>query len=260
MRKKGGWIKRWAYENLSLESYLRLLSRMYFLSFDLGLLKKDRVIAYPYFLKKIIKPGDEIIDIGANLGYLAMVFSKATGSDGTVHCVEPVEPVRNVLKKNLRGRKNLKLYPYALGTENKRIKLGNDSRLQKGYVASGSHFVLDADVTGKEEADVEWEAEMKRGSELFAELPKIDFIKCDIEGYEVVVLKEMESLIDQHKPIVLLETRGEERAEMISFFESKGFKSFILEDEKLLPGKVDQFWDLFFVHPSRMDRLQPYIF
>lgn len=53
---------------------------------------------------------------------------------------------------------------------------------------------------------VEFEAEMRRGSVLFADLPKIDFIKCDIEGYEGVVIPELRPLIERHLPTVLIET------------------------------------------------------
>lgn len=56
---------------------------------------------------------------------------------------------------------------------------------------------------------VEFEAEMRRGSELFASLDRIDLIKCDIEGYELVVMTEMRPLLERHHPTVLIETRGE---------------------------------------------------
>ncbi|MBP3316939.1 MAG: FkbM family methyltransferase, partial [Alistipes sp.] len=67
------------------------------------------------------------------------------------------------------------------------------------------------------------------GSELFASLERLDFIKCDIEGYERVVLPEMRELIERFHPTVLVETDGESRQQIIGLFEQMGYKAFMLE-------------------------------
>lgn len=228
---------------------------MYFFSFNSGMLKKNRLYHYPYFLKDIIKKGDVCIDIGANLGYITVPLSKIVGKEGKVYSFEPVKPILSVLRSNTKRCKNVTIYPYALGEENKKITLGNNSLKDKGFIASGSHFIKDAN----ENTDVEFEAEMKVGSEMFADLKQLDFIKCDIEGYEVVVIPELEPVITKFKPMVLIEARDESRRQMIEFFESRGYKSYILEANKLIKAEVEQFWDILFVHPDSNDRIQQFL-
>ena len=73
---------------------------------------------------------------------------------------------------------------------------------------------------------------MIRGSRLFADLKRIDFIKCDIEGYERVVIPELQPLIERHHPTVLIETDGETRQEIIKMFSQMGYRAYMLENGK----------------------------
>ena len=64
---------------------------------------------------------------------------------------------------------------------------------------------------------------------MFAEVGKIDFIKCDIEGYERVVIPELKPLIERHHPTVLIETDGDTRHEIIKMFTDMGYRAYMLE-------------------------------
>jgi FkbM family methyltransferase len=253
-------IRKLLYRFLSFEQYLYVLSQLYFVSFNTGLLKNNRAYAYPYFLKNLIKKGDTVIDIGANLGYMSVLYSKLVGDSGKVHSVEPVTPVLKVLRKNTKALKNVTIYPFALGTEEKTILLGNNTRLKQGYVGSGSHFVLDKKLTSATEADQMFEAEMKRGSDLFGDLRRIDFIKCDIEGFEVVVLPEMEAILRRFLPVLLVESNGEQRAKMLSFFAGLGYQPMVLnEANQLIPTTAQDKMDIVFAHPDNWDRVAPHL-
>ncbi|MGQ7870065.1 FkbM family methyltransferase [Sunxiuqinia sp. sy24] len=253
MKKIGVFIRTVLYRSLSFENYLFVLSKAYFFTFNTGLLKLSKSFEYPYFLNKFVHHGDVVIDIGANLGYLTVCFSKLVGKQGQVHSVEPVAPVRHVLQKNTKRRKNVLIYPFALGEENKGIQLGNNTRVKKGYVGSGSHFVIDKSSIAADGTDIISEAEMRRGSELFANLDQLNFIKCDIEGFETVVLPEMEALINRFKPTLLVESGGTNRKKMLDFFRARGFKAFILLNGELRPAKEQESQDIFFVHTENLN-------
>lgn len=240
MKRKGQGVRKFLYKHLSLESYLTTLSRLYFISFNLGLLKSNKIYQYPYFLNKVIKKGDVCIDIGANLGYFAVLFSDLVGKSGKVYAVEPVKPMLTILRKNTKRRKNVEIFPFALGQENKSIQLGNSTVYKNGFMASGSHSVLETEKT----ADIVFEAEMKKGSELFANIDKIDFIKCDIEGYEEIVIPEIETIITKHRPILLIESRGESRKKIMRFLKGHNFNSYVLEGDFLIPAKEEGSWDI----------------
>lgn len=255
MKRKGSPVKRLLYRSLSFENYLRVLSKMYFFSFDLGLLRHNKLYEYPYFLKHIIQPGEVVIDIGANLGYLTVLFSNLVKAKGKVYAVEPVAPVLTVLRENVRRRSNVEVLPFALGEENRLIQLGNNSREKSGFVASGSHFVL----TQEAVAETEFDAEMRRGSELFADLDHIDFLKCDIEGYEPPVIREMLPLIEKHRPIMLIESRRQNRAELIDLLRARDFYALVLHDGYFYPTDANEYWDVLFVPKSKLARVETYL-
>lgn len=222
----------------------------------MGFLKNNRMYAYPYFLKNILKKGDTCIDIGANLGYITVPISKLIGQNGKVYSVEPVKPILSILKSNTKRLNNVEIFPYALGKENKSIKLGNNTQHKKGFMASGSNFILDKTTS----TDIEFDAQMRKGSELFADLDKLEFIKCDIEGYESIVIPEISPVILKFRPIILLETNGKNRKEMLDLFKSYNYHAFILnEKNNLQPATINESWDIFFIPDEKLNSLSNYI-
>ena len=255
MRRKGELMKLFLFKTLSFENYLYVLSKSYFLAYNLGLLKKIPLYKYHYFLRSIIKSKDVIIDIGANLGYYSRYFSRWAGPEGSVYAVEPVESVRKVLARNVKGNKNIRIIPYALGETNKDIEIANTTRKSKGFIASGSNFVLDDTIEVNDKNIDKFNAVMRKGSELFGRLPKIDFIKCDVEGYETNIIPEMEALLKKHEPLMLIETRGEKRVYMQKYLSDLGFKGFVLENGKLylstsIKEKIED--DILFIPESKL--------
>ena len=97
-------IQKLLYKSLSLENYLRILQKGYFLAYHLGLLKLSSKYTYHYFIKKLINKGDTIIDIGANLGYYSILFAQWTGRAGKVYAVEPVKIFNKILRVLTKDR------------------------------------------------------------------------------------------------------------------------------------------------------------
>ncbi len=223
----GKLFHRLLYRLLPLEGYLRVVSRMFFIYRSLGIGRKGRALEYNYHLSHLVKKGDVAIDIGANLGYYARPLAEIVGTEGRVYAVEPVPVIFDVLKRNIAGCENVTLLNYALGEEERTIEMANDSVAAAGYFGTGRNFVSDGELSGEA---IRFTAQMKRGSELFAELERIDFIKCDIEGYERVVIPEMRTIIERHHPTVLIETDGDTRHQIIKMFSEMGYRAYMLQD------------------------------
>jgi len=247
-----GSVKRVLYRALPLDAYLRVLSAGFFAGMRLGLGRRSAAYEYPRFLRRVVRRGDAAIDIGANLGYYSRELSRLVGEEGRVWAVEPVQPIARVLAHNLRRCRNVEILPYALGTENKTITMLNDSARTAGYMGTGRNYVPEegSDEAGSDGA-MEFAVEMRRGSELFANLERVDFIKCDIEGYEGVVIPEMEALIMHHMPIVLLETGGALRRPMIELFRGWGYAAYVLSEGRLISVMRAPEKDIFFVPAHR---------
>lgn len=262
MARKGNAIKRILFQLLPFHHYLLLVSRLYFISYYSGLLRRKDFFKYHHFLNKLIHPGDVVIDIGANLGYFSRLFCRWTSPGGHVYAVEPIRDMYEVLEKNTRKCRNLSLMPYALGEEEKTIELANSSRAKQGFISSGKHFVLD-DKSRKEGEELDcFPAEMKKGSKLFEKLERLNFIKCDVEGYESVILPEIAPVIKKHRPVLLVETGGANRKKTIALLAAMDYQALLLYAGKLYPideapqSKED---DILFVPLEQHGKIEQYM-
>ncbi len=215
---------------------------MLFALLRLGWGRNKPIVEYIYHLDDLVGEGDTVIDIGANLGYYTRPLSKIVGSRGRVYAVEPVPPIFDVLNANTRKCHNITLMNVALGEINGTVTMANDSVASQGYFGTGQNFVQEA---SSNEA-IEFTAVMQRGSELFASLDRLELIKCDIEGYEGVVLREMLPLIERLRPTILLETGGQTRTEMIELFEGIGYRGYTLECGKEVELTAESTKDIIF--------------
>ncbi|MBK7108678.1 MAG: FkbM family methyltransferase [Bacteroidetes bacterium] len=75
---------------------------------------------------------------------------------------------------------------------------------------------------------------MRKGSEVFNELENIDFIKCDVEGFELVILDDIKLLIQKFKPSMLIETSEESRQNVLEFMHALGYQSYVILKNKLV--------------------------
>ena len=235
-------IHKILYKTLPLEGYLRAVSRMFFLWQRRGIGRYAPATEYVYHLPQLVHAGDTAIDIGANLGYYARLMSRIAGRNGHVYAVEPVAPIRRVLERNLSGCGNVDILPYALGAAEGEIRMGNATVRTGGFFGTGQNFVMEAGA----EADVEFTAEMRRGSELFGHLTRIDFIKCDVEGYEVVIMEEMRPLLERFRPTVLIETGGENRDRIVALFTELGYDAYTLHRGQEIPLRAGSKKDIIF--------------
>lgn len=257
-------VKSFLFKLLRIDGYLTVVQKSYVAGLKSGLLKKNPSYQWHYFVSSLVREGDHILDIGANLGYFTIQFAEKVKSSGHLYCVEPVAPFQKQLKKIIANRTNITLLPFALGEDNdKRVTLGIPSEFQKlGYLRHGTTTLLH----GGDKADGKYsfEATMKKGSELFNNLPKLDYIKCDIEGYETVVFPEIKNIIQKYQPLVQLETWGPQLELMYTFFEELRFKAYYLQSKKLYPleSKDKSKWgesDILFVPAGKKERIASFL-
>jgi len=254
-------MKKYLFKLLGRKYYLRSLHLSFHFLYNIGALKNDYIYKYHYFDKKVIQKGDVVLDIGANLGYYTKLFARWTGSKGHVYAVEPIAIFAETIKWGAKNYKNITIYNYALGEDEKEVTLSAPG--DYGYLRTGLPSV-DKDNKPKAGSDFTFKAIMKKGSELFKDLPKIDFIKMDIEGYEYIVLLEMVEVIKKHKPVIQVETWGEHKPIVEEYLTSLGYKIYDIETEEgvLKPFEEIKNWvqgDLMFIHnenKSVIDRLK----
>ncbi|MFA4818169.1 MAG: FkbM family methyltransferase [Parcubacteria group bacterium] len=143
-------------------------------------------------LKKIIKPGMVVVDIGANIGFYSILFSKLVGATGRVYAFEPDEENFRHLERNTINLKNVSINKKAVSDKSGKIKL---------YVSDDlniDHHTYDA---GENRKFIEIEAVSL--DDFFGNKP-IDFIKIDIQGYEYYAILGGEKLFSRADKLMIL--------------------------------------------------------
>lgn len=246
-------IRKFIYSILGLHGYLRLVSKVYLCMINVGMLKSK----YPelFFLKKIIRQGDTCLDIVANVGYYSHFLCKYVGIQGKVYAVEPISDFSTIMMKNIpkKYRKNFVLYPYALGGEEKKIEMGLP--IVDGIIHHGMTHIMNQQ---EQQAVAKiFEVEMKVPDKLFSEISKLDFVKCDVEGYEYFVFSNMQDTFSKHKPIVQCELGGNYKNDTLNLMKSLGFFVYVLENHYLKLLQEEQILqyanDVYFVHEEKVE-------
>jgi len=77
------------------------------------------------FWKSVIKKGDTVIDLGANIGFFTCLFAQLVGETGKVYAFEPEPNNCKLIRKNLEinGYKNVILEQKAVSNKSGKIKL-----------------------------------------------------------------------------------------------------------------------------------------
>jgi FkbM family methyltransferase len=136
-----------------------------------------------------IMPGDIVIDCGAALGDISIFFAILAKSSGHVYSFEPNPKFCKMFKENIRLNANL---------------LGRISLIEKAVGDNDGQkvkFKLDG-AGSKMEQTGEILVATQSIDNLCAEysIPRVNFIKMDIEGSELAALRGAEKTIRQHKP------------------------------------------------------------
>src|SRR6201991_3208234 len=117
-------IKKILLNVLGEKKYLSFLAGSFQRLYRTGLLGKEYQDVY--FLKKIVRPGDYCVDIGAHLGYFTLELSRLAGDKGKVFAIEPMSAFHNTLQRLLQKKRaaNVTLYKLALGGDGEYVEMG----------------------------------------------------------------------------------------------------------------------------------------
>jgi FkbM family methyltransferase len=219
-------------------------NKMYLDSKD-SLLLSVRGIYEPFeteFIKKEIRKGDVVVDIGANIGYYTLIFAKLVGPEGKVFAFEP-DPVNfALLTKNIEtnGYKNVE--PVRKAVSNRT----GVSRLYLSKSSAADHRIYDSK-DGRKSIEIET---VSLDDYFKSYKGKIDFIKMDIQGSEGAAIQGMPELLKNSRLKMIMEywpkaanKFGIDPESLLRLVSESGFKFFEL-DEKTKTLKPIEITDL----------------
>lgn len=227
-----------------------------------------KVMFVPYqekgisLVPKFIHKGATCFDIGANIGRFAVVLAKATGQTGQVYCFEPLVYPRKILLKVILLKKLNWVEVRAMAFSNKagratmKVPVKNGSKPQPALATLGE-IKTDDFITEEVTLDT-LDSFVNR-----ERIKKIDFIKCDVEGFEFQVFQGGKKTLTKHRPTIFCEvmpsnyeSRPDTPSHFFKFMLNLGYDAYFSPDGETL-SKVTNFellpnaQDYFFIHKIR---------
>lgn len=179
-----------------------------------------------------LQDGDVFYDIGANVGFFSIIAAELVGDTGKVYAFEPGEGNAASIRHNARLNNfdQIEVIEKAVSDTS-----GEGQLLLAKY--SGGHALATADAPPDLAGEVT--VDLVSIDDLIAQdkIAPPNFVKVDVEGAELSVLKGMTQTIKTHQPTIIYEVDDGDRAayerkyqELAAFFESLNYQVTQTED------------------------------
>ena len=152
-------------------------------------------------LARLCDDDSRVLDVGANIGMTALALSQIS-SHGQIVAIEPVPRTFQLLQRNVANAdsSNIKIFNFALGSrEEIALMQGHPSNFACSFIAD-NYKIPDSDHFAHE-------VTIKRLDDIFCDLSldRLDFMKVDVEGFELEVFEGAQKTLTDYRPIVFLE-------------------------------------------------------
>jgi len=156
---------------------------------------------------QVLKPGMVVIDAGANVGYYTLLACKKVGEQGQVHAFEPipenyVQLARHITENEFADRCSINNLALWNRKENLRFQIAASTAENCGTYTA-------AKPTGEVVRTLKCTATTIDDYVQEKVLPRVDFLKMDIEGAELMALEGAQKTLRQFSPTILLEVSPE---------------------------------------------------
>jgi FkbM family methyltransferase len=140
-----------------------------------------------------IRPGFNVLDVGAHQGLMTTLFALCTGPSGTVHAWEALPSNAALVERNaaLNGLHNVVVHPRGVGSAPARLPM---------FENQGNIVVLGA----QSEYPVTGSIDIVRLDDDVDPAMRVDFLKIDVEGHDLHALNGAQKVLSQ-RPFLMLE-------------------------------------------------------
>lgn len=185
-------------------------------------------------LKELVTENSVVFDIGANIGYYSLILSKWQ-ENCKIYSFEPIPKTYNYLLENIKLNKCNNIYTNNIALSNKEgYEIFYYNKMLSG---NSSMKVLNSKVKLEE-----FNCKLSRLDTYVEEneIEKIDVIKCDTEGSELLVFEGGIESIKKFKPVVYTEILRKWSKEfdyncndIIKLFTEIGYSCFVVDKDKI---------------------------
>lgn len=215
-----------------------------------------------------IQPGDVVLDVGANFGHHSVVFSKLVTSSGRVLAIEAQRVMYQLIHANAVLNQCANIVPIhaAAGKERSTVTLYPTS-----YDGANNFGALGIDLKAETTSDKGEEVDAYPLDDLLEshlQGRKSNFVKIDVQAFELFVLQGMREILQRDKPTVFIEISplwmkraGYDFREIYLLLKDLGYNLHHRDNPELAADgfpdhdlETDIEWDLLAVHPERCAR------
>lgn len=169
--------------------------------------------------KALLRSGDTVLDVGANIGVYTRFCSEFVGPEGHVYSLEPVPETYTYLARNVAhmALSNVECYNIAASDKDQ-----EHAAMSMPEYTSGGSNIYEAKLS--EQGDIP--VKTNRLDTLFPQLSP-QLIKCDVEGHELACLEGARELIARAKPWLVVEVSNPKTFDLLASF---GYEGFVWKD------------------------------
>ncbi len=177
------------------------------------LIKYKKSFEYSSFqlFSTLLERGSIILDVGANSGVYSIFYSRLVGDKGRIYAFEPDTSNYFLLQENLKlnNCNNVRAYNFALSNKESVVEMISYNPADLNLKLQGDSFKYMKEVSDITEPLHRTKAYKLDDLDEIKNISKIDFIKIDVEGAELLVLQGSINTIKKHKPVIIFELLGE---------------------------------------------------
>jgi len=211
----------------------------------------------------LVRDGDNFFDIGANIGWYSLRIAGSLRNT-KVYCFEPLPKTWIQLQANLAANNIRNIQSHHFGFSNQA------GSFPFYYYPEGSGNASAANLSGRGDVEVVQCQVQTLDSYTAASNIRVDFIKCDVEGAELLVFQGGQDTIARDQPIVFSEILRKWSAkfdynpnEIFQMFHSLGYRAFSVAGSWLKPfSAMDETTletNFFFLHAAKhADQIRRY--
>lgn len=189
------------------------------------------------FLRGVLKPGMNFVDVGANWGLFSMVAAFLVGPSGMVAAMEPDPRIFGKLKANLERNhlRQVRIFEVAIADRDSNLLLA-------AHDHSGTNWGISRLIEGGAADEITFNVPSRRLDPLLDEagFQTVDLLKIDVEGAEDMVLQGMAAGLSSHRyRRILLELHPAELAErrrtvyeIADILTSQGYKGYAFDNSR----------------------------
>jgi FkbM family methyltransferase len=181
--------------------------------------------------RDLIKTGDFVIEVGGHIGFISTFFASLVGQGGRVDVFEPgsnnLPYIRaNLSPENIPSGAEINLIEAAAGDANGEAKLYEDQ-----LTGQNNSVIKDFDGLSANSKKAYVGFEVQEHTVKLVSLDEylddraVDFVKIDVEGFEISVLRGMRKIISVQRPIIMVEVQANHE-EVAKLFLAAGYETF----------------------------------